>query len=212
MIKFGRFIAKHRVLVLIIALLLLIPSVLGYAATRVNYDILTYLPDNIDTMVGQEILQDEFGKGAYSMVVVKGMDDKDVAKMREEFTKVDGVADVLWYDSIASLSVPKEVLPDDLLDKFNTEDSTMMLVFFKGGTSSDETLEALKPAETDCRKAGTDRRHDCHHLRHPGSHRAGGAHLCSDCSAAFLCGAGHHHGFPDAAAAVHRQHRHGNPV
>ena len=95
MIKFGRFIAKHRVLVLVIALLLLIPSVLGYAATRVNYDILTYLPDNIDTMVGQEILQDEFGKGAYSMVVVQGMDDKDVAKMREEFTKVDGVADML---------------------------------------------------------------------------------------------------------------------
>ena len=143
MIKFGRFIAKHRVLVLIIALLLLIPSVLGYAATRVNYDILTYLPDSIDTMVGQEILQDEFGKGGYSMVVVQGLDDKDVAKMREEFAQVDGVADVLWYDSIASLSVPKEILPDDLLEKFNTDDSTMMLVFFSGGTSSDETLEAL---------------------------------------------------------------------
>lgn len=143
MIKFGRFIAKHRVLVLIIALLLLIPSVLGYAATRVNYDILTYLPDSIDTMVGQEILQDEFGKGGYSMVVVQGLDDKDVAKMREEFSQVDGVADVLWYDSIASLSVPKEILPDDLLEKFNTDDSTMMLVFFSGGTSSDETLEAL---------------------------------------------------------------------
>ena len=112
MIKFGRFIAKHRVLVLIIALLLLIPSVLGYAATRVNYDILTYLPDSIDTMVGQEILQDEFGKGGYPMVVVQGLDDKDVAKMREEFSQVDGVADVLWYDSIASLSVPKEILPD----------------------------------------------------------------------------------------------------
>ena len=139
MIKFGRFIAKHRVLVLIIALLLLIPSVLGYAATRVNYDILTYLPDSIDTMVGQEILQDEFGKGGYSMVVVQGLDDKDVAKMREEFSQVDGVADVLWYDSIASLSVPKEILPDDLLEKFNTDDSTMMLVFFSGGTSSDET-------------------------------------------------------------------------
>ena len=143
MIKFGRFVAKHRVLVLILAVLLLIPSIMGYAATRVNYDILTYLPDNIDTMVGQDILQDEFGKGGYSMVVVRGMDDKGVAHMREEFSQVEGVADVLWYDSIASLSVPKDVLPDDLLEKFNTEDSTLMLVFFSGGTSSDETLEAL---------------------------------------------------------------------
>ena len=143
MIKFGRFVAKHRVLVLILAVLLLIPSIMGYAATRVNYDILTYLPDNIDTMVGQDILQDEFGKGGYSMVVVRGMDDKGVAHMREEFSQVEGVADVLWYDSIASLSVPKDVLPDELLEKFNTEDSTLMLVFFSGGTSSDETLEAL---------------------------------------------------------------------
>lgn len=143
MIKFGRFIVKHRVLVLVLAVLLLIPSVLGYAATRVNYDILTYLPDDIDTMVGQEILQEQFGKGGYSMVVVNGMEDKDVAQMRQDFLEVDGVADVLWYDSIASLSVPKDILPDALLEKFNTEDSTLMLVFFSGGTSSDDTLEAL---------------------------------------------------------------------
>jgi predicted RND superfamily exporter protein len=143
MIKFGRFIAKHHVLVLIIALLLLIPSIFGYAATRVNYDILTYLPEDIDTMVGQDILMDEFGKGAFSMVLVQGMEDKDVAAMREEFSQVDGVADVMWYDSIASLSVPKEILPDDLLEKFSTEDSTMMVIFFEHGTSSDETLAAL---------------------------------------------------------------------
>ena len=143
MIKFGRFIAKHRILVLILAVLLLIPSVIGYLKTRVNYDILTYLPDNIDTMVGQDILQDEFGKGGYSMVVVRGLDDKGVSKMREDFSQVEGVADVLWYDSIASLTMPKEFLPEELLEKFNTEDSTLMLVFFTGGTSSDETLEAL---------------------------------------------------------------------
>lgn len=143
MIKFGRFIAKHRVLVLVLAVLLLIPSILGYAATRVNYDILTYLPKDIDTMVGQEILQEQFGKGGYSMIVVQGMEDKDVAQMRQDFLAVDGVADVLWYDSIASLSVPKEILPNELLEKFNTEDSTLMLVFFSGGTSSDDTLEAL---------------------------------------------------------------------
>lgn len=111
MIKFGRFIAKHRVLILILAVLLLIPSVLGYISTRVNYDVLTYLPDDIDTMVGQDILMDEFGKGGFSMVVLQGMDDKNVSQLREKISKVDGVADVLWYDSIASLSVPKEILP-----------------------------------------------------------------------------------------------------
>lgn len=143
MIQFGRWIAKHRVLVLVLAVILLIPSIIGYASTRVNYDILTYLPDDIDTMVGQEILQEQFGKGGYSMVVVQGMEDKDVAELRQAFSRVNGVADVLWYDSIASLSVPKEILPDELLEKFNTEDSTLMLIFFSGGTSSDETLEAL---------------------------------------------------------------------
>lgn len=212
MIKFGRFIAKHRVLVLIIALLLLIPSVLGYAATRVNYDILTYLPDSIDTMVGQEILQDEFGKGGYSMVVVQGLDDKDVAKMREKFSQVDGVADVLWYDSIASLSVPKEILPDDLLEKFNTDDSTMMLVFFSGGTSSDETLEALAQLKQIAGKRALIGGHDRHHLGYQRPDRAGGAHLCAHRRAAFLPGAGHYHGLPDAADPVYCKYRHGDPL
>ena len=144
MIKFGRFIAKHRVLILILAVLLLIPSVLGYISTRVNYDVLTYLPDDIDTMVGQDILMDEFGKGGFSMVVLQGMDDKNVSQLREKISKVDGVADVLWYDSIASLSVPKEILPQDLLDKFQNGDSTLMLVFFTEGTSSDRTLQAVQ--------------------------------------------------------------------
>ena len=125
-------------------MLLLIPSVLGYISTRVNYDVLTYLPDDIDTMVGQDILMDEFGKGGFSMVVLQGMDDKNVSQLREKISKVDGVADVLWYDSIASLSVPKEILPQDLLDKFQNGDSTLMLVFFTEGTSSDRTLQAVQ--------------------------------------------------------------------
>ena len=144
MIQFGRFVAKHRVLVLVIAAILLIPAVLGYLGTRVNYDILTYLPGDIDTMIGQEILQEQFGKGGFAMVVLEGMPDKQVSELRQRFSQVDGVADVLWYDSVASLTIPKEFLPSDILEVFQNGDATMMLVFFQGGTSDEDTLEAVE--------------------------------------------------------------------
>lgn len=143
MIKFGRFIAKHRLLILILAVLLLIPSVLGYAGTRVNYDVLTYLPGDIDTMVGQDILMDQFGKGGFSMVVLRGLDSRSIAKLQTEFEQVDGVADVLSYDGLVGAGLPKEILPADMLEKFSTEDSNLMLVFFSGGTSEDQTMEAV---------------------------------------------------------------------
>lgn len=143
MINFGRFIAKHRVVILILSLLLLIPSAAGYLGTRVNYDILTYLPKDIDTMVGQDILMDEFGKGAYAMVVTEGMSSKDISALCDEIMDVEGVADVISYDSLVGGSVPKEFLPRDLSEKFTDGDSDMMLIFFTGGTSEDETLEAV---------------------------------------------------------------------
>lgn len=144
MIKFGQLIAKHRVLILILALLLLIPSIFGYAATRVNYDVLTYLPEEIDTMVGQDILMDQFGKGGFAMIVVKGAEDKTVSGLREDISQVDGVAEAIWYDSVASLTVPKDLLPDTLLEQFQQGDDTLLLAFFEEGTSSDRTLEAVK--------------------------------------------------------------------
>ena len=112
MVKVGKKIAKHRIAILIIGFLLLIPSAFGYFNTRVNYDILYYLPDNIDTMKGQEILMDDFGKGAFAMEVVEGMTTKEVTDVKKKIEAVDGVADVIWYDSVSDLSVPIDSLPD----------------------------------------------------------------------------------------------------
>ena len=144
MIQFGRFIAKHRVLILVLAVLLLIPSVLGYAATRVNYDVLTYLPGDIDTMVGQDILMDQFGKGGFSLVVVEGLDSRGISQLQDQFSQVAGVADVLSYDGLTGGRVPQELLPVDLREMLSSGDSDLMLVFFRDGTSSDETMEAVE--------------------------------------------------------------------
>ena len=146
MIRFGKWVVKHRSLILIIGILLLIPSAFGYFHTRVNYDILNYLPDEIDTMKGQEIMVDEFGTGAFSMCVVEGMSDKDISKMRKEMCKVDGVKDVLWYDSFLDLSVPVEMLPDSIKDVFINKDadSTILLVLYPNSISADETMDAIE--------------------------------------------------------------------
>ena len=143
MLKFGEFIAKHRVLILLIGLLLLIPSAIGYLHTRVNYDILSYLPKDIDTMVGQDILKDEFGQGGFSLVLVEGMDDKDVAATADKLKEVDHVSDVVCYQSLTDLTIPKEVLPQKVFDFFNKGDTTMMAVFFDDTTSADGTLAAV---------------------------------------------------------------------
>ncbi len=142
MIKFGKGVVKLRIPILVVTLALMIPSVLGMAATRINYDMLTYLPGDIETMVGQDILMDEFGKGAFSFVVIEDMTEKEVAALREQIEEVDHVATVLWYDSVMDLSVPMEMLPNEYYDIFNSEHATMMAVFFDTSTSADETLEA----------------------------------------------------------------------
>lgn len=143
MIKLGKWIVKHRISILIVSVLLLIPSMLGIAATRVNYDVLSYLPEDIETMEGQDILLDEFGKGAFSLVMVDGMPDKDVSAVKDKISGVNGVADVIWYDTLADISIPKEILPEKYYDMFNSDSSTLMVVFFADTTSADETMEAI---------------------------------------------------------------------
>ncbi len=144
MIKLSKAIVKHRLLILIIAAVLIIPSVIGMAGTRINYDMLSYLPDDIETIEGQDILLKDFGKGAFSFVIVDGMEDKDISKLRGKLEKIDNVDSVIWYDSLMDISVPKEVLPDEIYNAFNSGDSTVMAVFFKTSTSADETMQAIK--------------------------------------------------------------------
>ncbi len=144
MIKFGKAVVKARIPILIISLLLLIPSFFGYVGTRVNYDVLTYLPKDIETMKGQDILEDEFGSGAFSMLVVENMPDKDVSALREKIEKVDHVKSAIWYDSLMDISIPKEMLPDEFYSKFNSGDATMMMIIFDDTTSSDGTMAAIK--------------------------------------------------------------------
>ena len=144
MIKLSKAIVKHRSLILIIAAVLIIPSVIGMAGTRINYDMLSYLPDDIETIEGQDILLKDFGKGAFSFVIVDGMEDKDISKLRGKLEKIDNVDSVIWYDSLMDISVPKEVLPDEIYNAFNSGDSTVMAVFFKTSTSADETMKAKK--------------------------------------------------------------------
>lgn len=144
MLKFGKGVVKLRIPIIIIALVLLIPAFIGMQNTRINYDMLTYLPKDIDTVKGQNILLDEFGKGAFSFIVVEGMADKDVSKLRQDIEKVPHVESAIWYDSFADLSIPKEMLPDDLRKIFLNEDDTIMAVFFDTSSSADETIEAVE--------------------------------------------------------------------
>ena len=141
--KFGKWVVKCRIPILILAVALLVPSLIGMIMTRINYDMLTYLPGDIDTVVGQDILMDEFGKGAFSFVIIEGMDPKDVSSLREDISHVDHVDTVLWYDDFADVSVPMEILPSKLYDAFNSGDSTMLAIFFDTSTSSDDTMEAI---------------------------------------------------------------------
>ncbi|WP_303835615.1 RND family transporter [Ruminococcus flavefaciens] len=144
MLKFGEWIAKHRALILIFGVVMLLPSAMGYLNTRVNYDILSYLPKDINTMVGQDILKDEFGQGGFSLVMVEGMSDKDVAATAEKIEGIDHVSKVLCYQSLTNCTIPKEVLPSDVYDFFNKGDNTMMAVFFDDTTSADGTLNAIE--------------------------------------------------------------------
>ena len=142
--KFSQFVVKARYAILIIAVLLLIPSAIGYFNTRVNYDLLYYLPDGIDTMTGQDILMDEFNSGAFGIVMVDKMSDSDVSVLKEKMEKVDHVSKVLWYDSFVDLGMPKSMLPSKVYDAFNKDTSTIMLVIFDDTSSGDGTMKAIK--------------------------------------------------------------------
>ena len=141
--KVSKAIAQSRMLILVIAFLLLIPSVLGYLKTDVNYDILGYLPDELDTRIAQSILKDDFDCGSLGMLIVENMENKDVSKLKEEVKKVEGVNDVIWIDDAIDLSVPKEILPEDIRDIFYSENSTLMIIKFAGTDASTETEKAL---------------------------------------------------------------------
>lgn len=144
MINFGKKVVKFRVPIFIISILLLIPSAFGYFGTKINYDILSYLPEDIETMKGQNILVDEFGTGAFSLFVVEGMDNKDVSALKAEIEEVDHVSKVIWYDSILDISVPMDILPDEILSAFKSDDSTMMAIIFDETTSADSTMDAIE--------------------------------------------------------------------
>ena len=148
MLQLGKQIVRFRVPILVLSILLLIPSAIGYFHTRVNYDILYYLPDDIETMQGQEILLNDFGKGAYAMFVAEGLSDTQAAQLKGRMEQVDHVAEVIWYDTIADDSIPQAILPDELYDVFHSDNSTLMAIFFDTGTSDDATLDAINELRT----------------------------------------------------------------
>lgn len=158
MYKLGKAIVKSRFVILLLSLALLVPSLIGMLSTRINYDILSYLPKDLDTMKGQDIMLDEFGKGGFAFVMIDGMQDKDVKKLEQKFAAVDHVCDVVWYDSIADINLPKEVLPKKLYDFFNSDNATLMAVFFDETSAADGSLDALneikKIAGKECFVAG----------------------------------------------------------
>ena len=148
--RFSKAVVKYRIPILILTLLLMIPSVMGMAATRVNYDMLTYLPSDMETVIGQDELLKDFDKGAFTFLIFEGMDNKDVAALKEKVENIDHVDTVLWYDSLADLSIPMELLPEKVYNEFNTDHSTMMAVFFDSGTSEDATMDAVKEIRSLC--------------------------------------------------------------
>ena len=143
MVKFGKFITKHKLFILILGVLLIIPSMIGMVKTRVNYDVLSYLPDSLETVSGQDIMVDEFGMGAFSMVIVENMDNKDVVALKEKLEKVDHVEKIIWYDSVADISLPTDMLPNELKEALFNGDATMMIALFDNTTSSKDTMQAV---------------------------------------------------------------------
>ena len=150
--RFSKAVVRCRIPILIITLLLLIPCVFGMINTRINYDMLDYLPGDMETVIGQDELLKDFNKGAFTFLIFEDMPEKDVAALKEKVESIDHVATVLWYDSLADLSIPMELLPEKVYSEFNTDHSTMMAVFFDSGTSEDSTMEAVKEIRSVCGK------------------------------------------------------------
>ena len=144
--KFGKGVVRFRILILLLGILLLVPSLAGYVNTRINYDILSYLPEDIETMKGQDILLEEFGTGAFSVAAVEGMDNKEVAALKQKIEKISHVKSVLWYDSLVDISVPMELLPEDIEKAFENKEknTTLMIVMMDTSMSADETLQAIE--------------------------------------------------------------------
>lgn len=142
--RFSRAVVKYRIPILIIAVLLMVPSVLGMIGTRINYDMLDYLPSDMDTVVGQNELKEDFGKGAFSFIIIEDMKDKDVAALCDKIKEVDHVDSVIWYSTLADISIPKELIPDKIYNEFNTDNATMVAVFFDSATSEDVTMDAIR--------------------------------------------------------------------
>lgn len=142
--KFGSFIAKNRIVVLIIATILLIPSILGMVNTRINYDILTYLPQNLDSMKGQKILDKTFSNAATSMLIIEDMEPKDVVKIKDKVSKVEGVEKVIWTNDFVDITVPKDILPDKVKNALYTDHSTMLVIKFKESPASETTQKGIE--------------------------------------------------------------------
>lgn len=211
MIKFGKGVVKCRVPILILSILLLIPAGIGYLRTRVNYDILTYLPKDIETMKGQDILLEEFGTGAFSFCVVEGMEAKEIREMRERMEEVPHVKSVIWYDSFADLSIPMEMLPQDVYDFFNNKEagSTLLAVLFDTSMSADETMNAIEEirktaGELFCQRDVGDRH------GHKKSIGQGNAGLCADRCCAGGSGVVADNGLCDCASVFPAEHWHGD--
>ena len=144
MINVGKWITKHKNIILLLMVLLLIPAGIGYISTRVNYDVLSYLPKTLETVEGQDIMVDEFGMGAFSMIIVEDMTMKEATELEEQVEAIDHVTDVLWYDDVLDTNVPTEMLPTDIRDAFFNGDATMMIAFFDATTSADSTMDAIE--------------------------------------------------------------------
>ncbi len=144
MIQFGKKVVKYRIPILVISFLLLIPSVFGMISTRVNYDMLYYLPKDIETMIGQDILMEDFGKGAFSLFMTQGMSSKDIISLKQKIEQVEHVESVVWYDTILDSSVPMELIPENYLSKFQSGDMDLMAIFFDDTTSADTTMNAIE--------------------------------------------------------------------
>lgn len=143
MINVGKWITNHKNIILLLTVILLVPAAFGYVSTRVNYDVLSYLPKSLETVEGQDIMVDEFGMGAFSMIIVDNMTMKDAAGIEEQVEGINHVKDVLWYDDMLDTNIPVEMLPDNLQEAFFNGDATMMIAFFDSTTSADETMDAI---------------------------------------------------------------------
>lgn len=142
-IRFGKWITRHKALVLLLALILAVPSLFGYVSTRINYDVLSYLPDSLETVSGQDTMVDEFGMGAFSMIVVEDMEKRDVVGLKEKLEQVDHVENIIWYDDLVDITVPEEMLPEQLQEALFNGNATMMIALFDDTTSADSTMEAV---------------------------------------------------------------------